>query len=350
MAWDAEEIPTGVLKDRIQRLQSAMAASGLDAMLLYTNFVRSAAVSYLTAFSPYWADGVLLVPRTGDPVFATTLSKRVGSWIQTVKPVGDLVNSPAPGAVLGKQLAAHGVKRVGILELDAFPSGLYDELAATLPNVAIVDGTETFAAARGHVDIVERRLLVHADAIARDALSHVNAPADVGDAVSTVEKYARAQGAEEIYVAIAPNLDADRRFIRLSGERPLGVRFAIRVTVAYKSAWVRRTKTYAVTEGDRHAIAAADAWFDRFLANAHATTPLSDRIACDIANLSHARLVFWNAETAIGTRPLAVIASAEKPGGPLPHDAALVVTIRLDIGGLPWCGAGLAGLTDGMPA
>ena len=82
-----------------------MAAAGQDAMILYTNFIRSAAVSHLVGFSPYWADGVLLVPRDGEPVFATTLSKRVGSWIQTVKPVGDLVNTPAPGKVIGERLA-----------------------------------------------------------------------------------------------------------------------------------------------------------------------------------------------------------------------------------------------------
>ena len=124
MAWDSDEIPVRVLKERAERLQAAMAAAGQDALILYTNFIRSAAVSHLVGFSPYWADGILLVPRQGEPVFATTLSKRVGSWIQTVKPVGDLVNTPAPGKVLGERLAKLGVRRVAILELDAFPGGL----------------------------------------------------------------------------------------------------------------------------------------------------------------------------------------------------------------------------------
>ena len=90
MAWDAEEIPIEALRERTRRLQVELANANQDAIILYTNFIRSAAVSYLTAFSPYWADGVLLVPRRGEPVFATTLSKRVGEWIQTVKPVGEL--------------------------------------------------------------------------------------------------------------------------------------------------------------------------------------------------------------------------------------------------------------------
>ena len=77
MAWDADELPLDVLKARVRRLQGAMAERGQDALLLYTNFIRSGAVSYVTAFSPYWADGVLLVPQRGDPVFATTLSPAI---------------------------------------------------------------------------------------------------------------------------------------------------------------------------------------------------------------------------------------------------------------------------------
>ena len=76
MAWDADEVPVEALRPRIRRRQGELASADRDAIILYTNFIRSAAVSYLTAFSPYWADGLLLVPREGEPVFATTLSKR----------------------------------------------------------------------------------------------------------------------------------------------------------------------------------------------------------------------------------------------------------------------------------
>src|SRR6185295_4559721 len=124
----------------------------------------------------------------------------------------------------------------------------------------------------------------------------------------TVEKHARAQGAEEIYVAIAPDLDADRHFIRLSGERALGKRFAIRATVAYKGAWVRRAKTYAAADADRRAIDAADAWFEKRLGNLGARATVGDELAACVAELPQARLVFWNAEAAVGTCPLAVIA------------------------------------------
>ncbi len=320
MAWDPQEIPIETLRQRIGRLQSAMGAAGQDAILLYTNFVRSGAVSYLTAFSPYWADGVLLVPRVGEPVFATTLSKRVGSWIQSVKPIGDLVTSPTPGSVLGQKLAAGGgMRRLAILELDNFPSGLYGEIAAALPGVEIVDGSETFATARRHLDDVERRLLAKAQSMAQDALDRLRfgTTTMVGDAVGEVEEYSRLQGAEEVYVAIAPDLDSDRRFLRLSGDRPLGRRFAIRATVAYKGACIDERRS------------------------------LRDQVAAGFAGLAGTQLVGWMAEAAVGTRPLAVIASSQSATAALERVPVLIMTLGLIVDGVPWCGAGLAGQGQG---
>ena len=347
MAWDADEIPVEVLKQRIGRLQSAMAEAGQDGMLLYTNFIRSGAVSYLTAFSPYWADGVLLVPQRGEPIFATTLSKRVGSWIQTVKPVGDLVASPTPGTVLGQKLAAAGgTRRLAILERDNFPSGLYDEITTALPGIEIVDGSDVFASSRAHLDDVERHLLKKAQAMAQAALERLRLKptTDVGTAVGAVEEYARLQGAEEIYVAIAPDLDSDRRFIRLSGNRPLGRRFAMRASLAYKGAWIRQTKTYSRDDKDALPIRRADIGFKAMIANVDAKHSLRDQVVSGIADLPGAELAGWMAEGPVGTRPLAVVASSREPRDTSARAPALVITVALNIGGVPWCGAGLAGL------
>src|SRR5207248_1711075 len=112
-------------------------------------------------------------------------------------------------------------------ELDNFPSGLYGEIATALPGIEIVDGSDSFAVARGRLDDVECRLLKKAQSMAQAALDRVRSDAtmDVGKAVGTVEESARLQGAEEVYVAIAPDLDSDRRFIRLSRNQPLSRRF-----------------------------------------------------------------------------------------------------------------------------
>jgi hypothetical protein len=317
-----------------------MTAAGHDAMILYTNFIRSAAVSHLVGFSPYWADGILLVPRQGEPVFATTLSKRIGSWIQCVKPVGDLVNTPAPGKVLGERLAKLGVRRVAVLELDAFPGGLYGELATALSGVEIVDGSETFATARFPADAVERSLLERADGIAQYALTAVRPEiTDVGMNVGGVEMQARLQGAEEVYVAIAPDLDVDRRFLRLSGAHPLGRRFAIRATIAYKGSWIRHTRTFSRDTADQPAIERADAWFKASAGAMNADGRLLDQLV-GAANM---RILDSFIEGAVGTRPLAVVASSTTPNPESQRTPALIWSASALIDGVPWCGARLAG-------
>jgi hypothetical protein len=337
MAWDPKEIPIEALTARTRRLQDELERADRDAIILYTNFIRSAAVSYLTAFSPYWADGVLLVPREGGPVFATTLSKRVGEWIQTVKPIGDLVTSPTPARVLGQILTEKKARRVSILELDAFPSGLYQELAAAAPGIEVVDGTKIYAAART-IDDVERRLMIRADEIASAALENVDARRTntAGNAVGEVEKSARMHGAEEVYVAIACDLDRDRRFARVSGALPLGTRFAIRATVAYKGTWVRRIRTYARNQRDRVAIDLANRWFETYLRAPDGERP---RGKLHASLPSEAKGMHWSAEGPLGTRPLAVLASND--GDLMSLSSAPVFTAYFEISGVPWHGAGL---------
>src|ERR1700680_2944136 len=102
MAWDENELPRGTLMERIEGLRAVMNRGGLDGFIFYTNLVQPSAVTYLTGFTPYWSDGLLLVPKSGTkpgaPVFATALSKRVANWISSTNRVSEIVNTPTPGA------------------------------------------------------------------------------------------------------------------------------------------------------------------------------------------------------------------------------------------------------------
>ena len=336
--WDADELPLSVLQERMQRLRRSIADADCDAVILYTNFIRCAAVAWLTGFSPYWADGILVVPRKGEALFATTLSKRMGMWIQTVMPNATVVTSPNPGQLAGKQLAEAGAGRVGILELGDLPGALYADLASALPHCKFVDASETFAKARSPADQVEHKLLERADAIAQTALGSLDVYASTaGEAVAGVEKSARLDGAEEVYVAVAADLDNTRSFLRLSGEKPLGRRFAVRATVAYKGSWVRRIRTASRDSYDQLAIWCADAWFSELIATIM-PTDLKNSVAQQIAALRGATVDQWFAEGAIGTRPLAVIESRQTTDqGDAP---AAVLTIHATVAGMPWCGAG----------
>src|SRR2546423_5951151 len=111
--WDADELPVSVLRDRARRLQTAMAGTQLDGMILYTNFIRCAAVSWLTGFSPYWGDRVVVVTRNQDPLLSTMLSKRMEGWIQGVMPAARVVTSPTPAKIAAKTLAEAAARRIG---------------------------------------------------------------------------------------------------------------------------------------------------------------------------------------------------------------------------------------------
>src|ERR1041385_9415080 len=99
MGRDDNELPVAALEARLTRLRTEMDATGIDAFVVYTNNVRPSAVNFLTGFTPYWSDALLLVQQTRAPAFATALSTRVSEWIRTTDPVSEIVNTPRAGQV-----------------------------------------------------------------------------------------------------------------------------------------------------------------------------------------------------------------------------------------------------------
>ncbi|MBT3552447.1 MAG: hypothetical protein HOB64_01000, partial [Rhodospirillaceae bacterium] len=89
--WSKEELPESVFDGRVARLQGAMVDAGLGAVLVYTNFPRPAAVSYLTHFVPYWNQCLLVVLPEGAPELIVSLSKRVAGWIMETSHVGEVI-------------------------------------------------------------------------------------------------------------------------------------------------------------------------------------------------------------------------------------------------------------------
>src|SRR4051812_19829565 len=341
MGWDEAELPRNALAERLERLQATMAREGFDALLLYTNLVRPAAACWLTGFTPYWIESLLLVPASGAPMLATALSKRVADWIKTTAWLDEIVNTPKPGTAIGQRLA--GCKRVGVLELDALPAGLHDDMVAAAPAVELVDASAMFAAVRSGVDDAERKLIEKADALAVAALAQVDASAtDAGELAGLVEKHVRLAGAEEAYIAIAPDLDLDRRLIQVSGPVPLARRFAVRASIAYKGAWVRRTKSFARDPQAARAIASADAWLTELASSINARDTLAGQVGWKGPVLLRAAEVHsrgWMAESCKGSYPLEVVDSSRSPGRDGVPGRYLVLSVDLTVDDVPWLGA-----------
>jgi hypothetical protein len=289
---------------------------------------------------------LLLVPMSGRLDFATALSNRVADWIRSTNPVSDVVSTPRPGVLLGERLAKdYSVKQVGILELDALPAELSDDLAAAAPTVRWVDASAQFAMVRRDIDPAEQQMLMRSDAIAVAALDQVNTAttSDAGTLAGLVERHARLAGAEEAYIAVAPNLATDRRLNRVSNPIELADRFAVRASIAYKGAWLRRTRTFAGGQ----TVSRADTWFESVIRGIEARKPISSQLATYVEALSGATLEFWMVEACVGSYPLAVIASSRMPGCDAPiEDGFFVLTIGLSLHGGHWIGTAPVMVTD----
>src|SRR6266446_1469695 len=196
------ELPDAVLDARLARVRAAMDAAGLDALLLYTNNTRAAGVSWLTGFVPYWSEALLVVPRDREPVLVAALSYRVKSWIERTSRLAEVIHGPRIGFEAASMIAARKADAaVGIADLDGLAAGIVEDLRRGGPRLSFSDATALFAPLR-------------------------------------------ADAAEEVYVAAAPDLDCDRRLRRIEGEAALGESFALRATVAYKGTWIRLTRTF----------------------------------------------------------------------------------------------------------
>jgi hypothetical protein len=245
IGWDATEVPAATLDARLARFQEGMKKDGLDAALIYTNFPRPAAVSYLTHFVPYWSQSLLVVMPEDAPVLVSANTKRVAGWMEETSHLGRVECTGDIAGGTAKLLSAAKAKRVGIVEKDKLPGGIGVPLQEKLAGARFEDATALFARIRHPADEAEIALSRRAKDIAADALAAALAerPREAGMLIGAIEGAAREAGAEEVIINVAPDLARDTRLARLEGETPLGERYAVRVSVAYKGHWIRITST-----------------------------------------------------------------------------------------------------------
>jgi Xaa-Pro aminopeptidase len=251
IAWSKAELPETVFAARLQRLRAGMERASLDALVVYTNNTRTAGVSWLTAFVPYWAEGLLVVPRNGDPLLTMAFSNRIVGWGKSVSCVARFEGTPRFGLAAGKYLRESGAKRAGVVEFDGLRAAVANDMAEAAVGVDLVDATALFERVRIKPDAAEIALVAKAGAIAQHALAQLRGDeSSIGDALAAAEGAARHGGAEEVYLAAACDLARDHRFLRVEGSVVPGTRFALRATVAYKGSWVRMTRTLSRDKAD----------------------------------------------------------------------------------------------------
>jgi hypothetical protein len=243
IARSAVELPDAVFDARLDRVHAAMQTVQLDALVIYTNNTRPAGVSWLAGFVPYWSEAVLVVPRERGPYLVAALSFRVKPWIERVSRLADVLHTPRIGLKAAQQIAAtQADAAVGVIDFDGLPAGIAEDLCEGGPKLTLHDASAPFTALRGVADPAEIALATKAAAIGHHALAAAKLE-NLNATIAVVESEARRLGAEEIYVAAAPDLERDARFKRIEGEAVPGKTFALRATVAYKGTWVRLVRS-----------------------------------------------------------------------------------------------------------
>lgn len=286
-----------MLDSRIDRLRAAMAQARLDALIVYTNNTRPAGVSWLTGFVPYWSEAVLVVPREGMPYLVVALTYRVKSWIERTSRAADVIHTPRIGLGAIERIAAvKADAAVGIVDFAGLPAGIADDLREGGPRLTLSDASALFVRVRSMADPSEIALAAKAAAIAHAALAAAQGD-HLAATIAAVEGRARMLGAEEIYIAAAPDVARDVRLRRMEGDAAPGERFALRVTVAYKGSWVRVVRT-----------------FSRDGATVPANEEASAQLAAAVANLPRlegfAGLTSWLLEGCRIAQPLEALAGS----------------------------------------
>jgi hypothetical protein len=334
MGWSEADLPQAVLAQRLARLQAGMKTEGFGGVVVYTNHARPAAVSFLTGFTPYWSEGLLFVPASGEPVLAMALSKRVAGWIRSVMPIGEIENAPQPAAAIGRRLAEAGIRRLGVVELEMLPGAQAERLIGDNV-VSLADASAVFGAARRRVDAAEIALVRRADGLARNCLETFGRTDDARRVVADIEARARLAGVEEVFVSAASDLSRANAFLRSDRLDLLGDRFAIRLSLAVNGVWSRRTVTLGRNPEKQTALAAVSAAFERSLALDSPAAALKA-----LENSFPGKITAWTVEACVGSYPLEVVACSGDVRTFSDILPVSVVSVQAEIDGITWFGAG----------
>lgn len=334
ISWSQKEMPIATLEARVSRLQKMMQRDQWAAVLLHTSFAHPAAVQWLTHFTPYWSEALLVVLPQGQPVLLAALTPRVHPWIREVAHLGDVVTAPHLGNAAVSYLAEHIAPdaRVGVVGLGELPWATAQPLLSSAWGPQLSDIGESFAQLRQPADAAELGLAVRAHTMAISALqARATQSLRSSEWAGAIEAKARLDGAEELLQRMAPDLAQSACLQRLEGDFVLGTQRAIELSLAYKGAWVRVTHMDCVGT-QPEAWRTAQEWFDQAWRTLRAPHP-----NFLLAPAPPGRLVQWSLQTCMGAEPLQVVA-AENGFAPiaLPEQTLCVLSVQLELDEGPW--------------
>ena len=69
--WLELDVPMAEFRRRVSETQQLVAAHGFAALAVYARGGEESNVRYLSGFSPWWGEAMVMVPQAGEPVLLT---------------------------------------------------------------------------------------------------------------------------------------------------------------------------------------------------------------------------------------------------------------------------------------
>lgn len=331
MSWSREELPASVLDERVARLRAGMNREGLAAVLAYTSFAEPAAVHWLSNFTPYWSEAMLVVLPDEAPILLASLTPRVHGWIREVSHLGEVVSAPKLAQGVLDMLAAKGVQsgsRLGVIGLDSLPAAVALPLMKAWGTAAIVDAASLFASVRQPCGKEELALADRALGIARHAVAGV--PGDVRNTsalAAAIEASVRAAGAEEVLYRVAPDLS---RSARCDGWRGVSARSGLCPGV------VGGLQGPLDPPGEQSCAGETPAGWEAAQAGFAGSLARLAEEGADGLSAAPAGLSRWTLESCLGVQPLTLARTDEQEFARLPPGSLAVFSAHAALDGGHW--------------
>ncbi|MCL5959095.1 MAG: aminopeptidase P family N-terminal domain-containing protein [Chloroflexi bacterium] len=245
MEWNRTEVPEEELANRLDAVRRGMARDNLDAILALGDSYETGDLNYLTNFSPYWFNAMLVLAQSSDSL-VTTLNARVHGWIKEVSRAGELKASKNLGRDAAAVLAEKGIepKRIGVTRLDRLPYGVYQALREALPDAEVVDATALVESLRLKPSESQIGLLRRAAAMSLEAIAAETAPRGRKqcEVAADIEHRLRYAGAEDLHILITSGTKA-ANWPAIAKEEAIEGPVLVRAIAAYKGHWAEVGRT-----------------------------------------------------------------------------------------------------------
>jgi Xaa-Pro aminopeptidase len=202
--WDQALVPRAAFDARLKEVVAKIADSGLGGLVVYGNKIDSAALAYLTNFTPKLDSGLALIGRDGSLRLHSSGSPHMMvnaqrlTWVDGVKPLRDA----------GKQIAewaeALPPGPLGLWTTEAMPAEFMPRLETALPARPLRDVGALLDPLLRQKSPIARRLMQEAGAILTKSSAALRQAFQSGatarDTIVAAEKAAADAGAQDVRV------------------------------------------------------------------------------------------------------------------------------------------------------